>query len=132
MRRTPLLVNPPGSQTARSPSLTAEFTAEAVSFRAIDESGWDRPGSDEVLTEGPNNLITWYDDVDPGETRTFGPQERCITPRSKCDVHGVSRILRFEVAFFEGGFLPWEVLSRNYAGLPPAVTVVGHANRTMT
>lgn len=91
--------------------LTPQFTAEAVSFRAIDESGWDRPGSDEayaVFSDGsPNNLITsTYDDVDPGETRTLGPQERCITPRSKCDVHGVSQILRFEVAFFEEDSCP--------------------------
>ena len=44
--------------------------------------------------------------VDPGETRTFGPQERCITPRSKCNVHGVSQTLRFEVPFFEEDSCP--------------------------
>jgi hypothetical protein len=76
-----------------------------VSFRAIDESGWDWPGSDEVyavFSDGtPNDLVTvTYEDVDTGETRTFGPQERCIAPRPACD-HGVSEVLHFEVAFFE-------------------------------
>jgi hypothetical protein len=85
--------------------LIPQFTAEAVSFRAIDESGFDRPGSDEVyavFSDGtPNDLVTrTYEDVDTGETRTFEPQERCITPRPAC-AHGVSEVLHFEVAFFE-------------------------------
>ena len=76
--------------------LVPQFTAEAVSFRAIDESGWDAAGSDEVyafFSDGsPNDLITaTYEDVDTGETRTFGPQERCITPRPACD-RGFSEI----------------------------------------
>jgi hypothetical protein len=92
--------------------LIPQFTAEAASFRAIDESGWDRAGSDEVyavFSDGtPDDLVTsTYGDVDTGETRTFGPQERCIMPRSRCD-HGVSEILHFDVAFFEEdrGLLP--------------------------
>jgi len=91
--------------------LIPQFTAEAVSFRAIDESGADWAGSDEVyavFSDGtPDDLITsTYGDVDTGETRTFSPQQRCITPRSKCD-HGVSETLHFEVSFFEeDGALP--------------------------
>lgn len=89
--------------------LIPQFTAEAVSFRAIDESGWDW-GSDEVyavFSDGtPDDLITsTYGDVDTGETRSFGPQERCIAPRPKCD-RGISEVLHFEVAFFEEDSTP--------------------------
>jgi hypothetical protein len=48
-----------------------------------------------------SDLVTsTYGDVDTGETRTFGTDDRCIAPQSNCD-HGVSEILRFEVAFWE-------------------------------
>ena len=84
-----------------------QFVAEAVSFKAIDESGYDWAGSDEVyavfsnLNPNFDDLVTsTQDDIDTGETRTFGTDERCIAPRPKCD-HGVSEILHFEVSFWE-------------------------------
>jgi hypothetical protein len=84
-----------------------QFVAEAVSFKAIDESGYDWAGLDEVYAvfsdSNPNlmDVVTsTYEDVDAGETRAFGPDGLCIAPRSKCD-HGVSEILRFEAPFWE-------------------------------
>jgi hypothetical protein len=93
--------------------MVPQFVAEAVSFKAIDESGADWAGSDEVRAVfsdlNPNlfDLLTSkYEDVDTGETRSFGPDERCIAPRPKCD-HGVSETLHFEVSFWEVDELPW-------------------------
>jgi hypothetical protein len=87
--------------------MVPQFVAEAVRFKAIDESGYDWPGSDEVRAVfsdlNPNlvDLVTKkFEDVDAGETFKFGPDERCIAPRPKCD-HGVSEILHFKVSFWE-------------------------------
>jgi hypothetical protein len=98
---------PPGFPDGKLIILIPQFVAEAMSFKAIDESGVDWAGSDEVYAVfsdlNPNlrdPFTSTYGDVDTGETRTFGPDERCIAPRSKCD-HGVSEILHFEVAFWE-------------------------------
>jgi hypothetical protein len=100
-----------------------QFVAEAVSFKAIDESGYDWAGSDEVyavfsdLNSKLMDLVTsQHGDVDAGETRTFGTDERCIAPRPKCD-HGVSEILHFEVSFWERDERPWEFCYGDAPGL---------------
>ena len=87
--------------------MVPQFVAEAVSFKAIDESGFDRPGSDEVravfsdLNPRLMDLVTAkYENVDRGDVEKFGPDERCIAPRPKCD-HGVSELLHFAVSFWE-------------------------------
>jgi hypothetical protein len=98
---------PPGFPDGAIDLMVPQFVAEAVGFKAIDESGYDWPGSDEVyavfsdLNPNLSDLVTsTYDDVDTGETQSFGPDERCIAQRPKCD-HGVSEILHFEVSFWE-------------------------------
>jgi hypothetical protein len=98
---------PPGFPDGAIDLMVPQFVAEAVRFKAIDESGYDWPGSDEVyavfsdLNPNLSDLVTsTYDDVDTGETQSFGPDERCIALRPKCD-HSVSEILRFEVSFWE-------------------------------
>ena len=93
--------------------MVPQFVAEAVSFKAIDESGYDSPGADEVravfsdLNPKLIDLVTEkYNGVDTGETRSFGPNERCIAPRPKCD-HGISELLHFELSFWEADDPPW-------------------------
>jgi hypothetical protein len=100
-----------------------QFVAEAVSFKAIDESGYDWSGSDEVYAVfsdlNPNllDLVTsTYGDVDTGETRTFKTDERCIAPRPKCD-HGVSQILHFKLSFWERDEFPNEFCYGDSLGL---------------
>jgi hypothetical protein len=97
----------PGDQPGKLIVLTPQFAAEAVSFRAIDESGYDWPGSDEIYAVFADYLHPYvgttetYRDVDTGDIGTFPPHVRCITPREACDVRGVSQILRFDVSFIE-------------------------------
>jgi hypothetical protein len=99
---------PPGAINIMVP----QFVAEAVRFKAIDESGYDWAGSDEVyavfsdLNPTLNDLVTSeYEGIDSGDTQDFGPDERCIVPRPNCD-HGVSESLHFQVSFWERD-KPW-------------------------
>jgi hypothetical protein len=97
---------PPGFPDGAIDLMVPQFVAEAVRFKAIDESGYDWAGSDEVyavfsdLNPNLTDLVTSTYDVDTGETGSFDPDERCIAQRPKCD-HGVSEILHFEVSFWE-------------------------------
>jgi hypothetical protein len=60
------------------------YTVELVSFKALDESGADWSGSDEVFglfrsTGGYSVRTAKQGDVDSGNSRAFGSQERCLT-----------------------------------------------------
>jgi hypothetical protein len=60
------------------------YTVEVLGFRALDESGADWSGSDEVFglfgsTRGYSVRTLKQGDVDSGNGRTFGTQERCLT-----------------------------------------------------
>jgi hypothetical protein len=60
------------------------YTVELVGFRALDESGYDWNGSDEVFglfsaTGGYSVRTVTQGDVDTGTGRVFGRQERCLT-----------------------------------------------------
>lgn len=74
-------VLPPGpAQSIGEP----RYTVELVGFIAVDESGYDWNGSDEVFglfsSTGAYNLRTVKQgDVDTGDSRLFGKQERCLT-----------------------------------------------------
>jgi hypothetical protein len=104
--------------------MVPQFVAEAVRFKAIDESGFDWAGSDEVravfsdLNPNLSDLVTkTYNNVDTGDTRDFGSDERCIAPRPNCD-HGVSESLYFEVSFWEVDEPPWPFVQFCYGDLP--------------
>jgi hypothetical protein len=103
--------------------MVPQFVAEAVKFKAIDESGYDRFGSDEVravfsdLNPTLLDLVTSkFDGVNTGDTQSFGPNERCIAPRPTCD-HGVSEILHFKVSFWEVD-PPWPFVQFCYGDAP--------------
>jgi hypothetical protein len=60
------------------------YTVELVSFKALDESGADWSGSDEVFglfnsTRGYSVRTAKQGDVDTGNSRAFASQERCLT-----------------------------------------------------
>lgn len=82
-----------------------QFVVEAVSFRAVDETGVDWPGSDEVhwVFAGwdpfDERATTVYGDVDSGDKRNFRAVDRCIAPQPDCS-RGAS-VVRFAVAAFE-------------------------------
>jgi hypothetical protein len=104
--------------------MVPQFVAEAVRFKAIDESGYDSWGSDQVyavfsdLNPTLGDLLTRvYEYVDTGETRDFGRDERCIAPRPRC-AHGVSEFLHFEVSFWERDEPPWPFSEWCYGDIP--------------
>ncbi len=95
-----ILVSPPASevggpiQLAASPSFRgsrteryepkARFIVVAEDFTAVDESGADWPGSDEIYaiwtSGGTGARTSVFEDVDTGETKNFRDDERCIYP----------------------------------------------------
>lgn len=65
----------------------ARYKVEAVSFKAIDEDGYDRPFiSDEIVVifndaqRGIYAVSREFDDVDAGEQRAFNATENCMVP----------------------------------------------------
>jgi hypothetical protein len=62
------------------------YKVEALRFRAIDESGYDFLGSDEIIAivrVPAHNVLTAskiFGDVDGGETRSFARNQSCILP----------------------------------------------------
>jgi hypothetical protein len=62
------------------------FKVEALRFKAIDESGYDWPWSDEIIVviriPEQNVLIASkiFDNVDTGETKTIPANQSCILP----------------------------------------------------
>jgi len=94
-----------------------QFRVTAVSFKALDETGWDWTGSDEVLAvfsdldpTHTDRLTSIYGDVDAGETHAFNAADTCIAPQPKCD-RGVASV-HFKMALWENddtGFLHGEL-----------------------
>jgi hypothetical protein len=95
------------------------YKVEAVSFRAVDESGPDWAGSDEIYANwkdpksGYVSVTRTYKGVDTGDTRKFAPPDKqCILPVNlpspalvsevtKACSGGVPGPFDFEVALFE-------------------------------
>lgn len=82
-----------------------QFVATAVKFKALDETGADWPGDDEVLAVFADfnpvqeRVTSVYWNVDSGETKRFRAEDRCIAPQPACD-RG-AHALHFGVALFE-------------------------------
>lgn len=97
---------------------TPQFVVTAVKFKALDETGWDWMGSDEVLAVFSDLDPTHYDlvtsiygDVDAGESRDFRENERCIAPHPRCE-KGIPSV-HFKLALWENddtGFAHGELL----------------------
>jgi hypothetical protein len=72
-----------GTQTAPGEPL---YTVEVHGFTAIDESGYDLSGSDEIFgifrsNRGDAVRTSTYGDVDTGEFRRIASGERCLAPQ---------------------------------------------------
>lgn len=75
---------PPGSGPL--PPGEPLYTFEIYDFKAVDESGYDWAGSDEVFviadsTRGYRVRTSTYGDVDSGESRRIAVGERCLAPQ---------------------------------------------------
>jgi hypothetical protein len=79
-----------GEKSGKLVILTPQFVAEAVSFHAIDESGYDWAASDEIYAvfadySQPNSRVSeTFKNVDTGDTRNFAQHDRCMTPQGAC------------------------------------------------
>jgi hypothetical protein len=66
------------------PGKVPSFKIEAVSFKALDETGYDWPGSDEIrvgfVTPFEDITSREFGDVDAGETSKFNADESCVVP----------------------------------------------------
>jgi hypothetical protein len=120
------------------------YTVEVDGFRAVDESGADWTGSDEVFgrfraSRGYPVVTRTYGDVDNGESRRIGSLERCLTPQHvlsgrpiigslfggystwNCRPGGIPgtialslALLEKDTGFFTGGTLGYELIGREY------------------
>jgi hypothetical protein len=91
------------------------YKIEAVRFKALDETGIDWWGSDEVMVgtfDAKGDTVSdEFGDVDSGDTRRFAPAKSCIVAvrpgeavlnkTSVCDDAGEPAPLGFEVEFWE-------------------------------
>lgn len=85
------VLNPTSGDTRPIHVVERRYKIEALSFRCLDETGYDSPFfapwiSDEVmmiLRDPERKVLTvsrLFDDVDTNETRNFPPHENCILP----------------------------------------------------
>ena len=68
------------------PNGEPRYAVSVVSFRALDESGYDWSGSDEVFgifasTRGHPTATSVHGDVDSGDLVDFTALERCLAPQ---------------------------------------------------
>ena len=98
------------------------YKIEAIRFKARDETGFDWPGSDEVMVQTNDakgfTVSNEIGGIDSGDTHNFDPAKSCIVAvrpgvvvlgkSSVCDEVGEPAPLSFQVEFWEKDF-----------GLPP-------------
>src|SRR5215207_8710475 len=91
------------------------YKIEALRFKALDETGIDWWGSDEVMVETTDakgwTVSNEIGDIDSGDTHTFDPAKSCIVSvrpgvvvlgkTSVCDAAGEPAPLGFQVKFWE-------------------------------
>jgi len=89
--RTVSVVTPGGGPIAAppdgAPAIHRErYKVEAVGFHAVDESGWDFWGSDDIYASwrdpasGYISRTSVYEEVDTGDTRYLNAHQNCILP----------------------------------------------------
>lgn len=124
-----------GELSASRFKLERRYQIEALRFKALDETGYDRPWfapwiSDEVkviLRDPARKVMSIsriFGDVDTNEKRTFGPQENCILPVSNasndilvapgeawsCNEVGVPGPFYFTVEMYEADTDFWSIM----------------------
>lgn len=67
-----------------------QFTASLVRFKALDETGWDWAGSDEIhiaiadFISNQQTITSTYEDVDSGETKNIRAADQCVERLPTC------------------------------------------------
>lgn len=113
---SPTVVKPPRRINSNTIGWVEQrYKIEAIRFKARDESGFDRLGSDEVMvkTEDANGwtVSKKIGGIDSGDTHNFDPAKSCIVAvrpgvvilgeSSVCAQAGEPAPLRFQVEFWE-------------------------------
>lgn len=79
------------------PDKLPSFKIEAVGFKALDETGFDSPGSDEIrvgfVTPFEDITSREFGDVDSGESRTFNADESCVVPVGQATNRQLGRLV---------------------------------------
>jgi len=100
------------------------FIVEAVNFKAVDESGPNNPGSDEVIAIFRSGALaavgSEIEDVDTGDVIDFDADQRCISPlvdddgaynnEWDCAAAGARGPVAFSVELYELDGPPWRDL----------------------
>lgn len=95
--------------------ILARYVVEAISFKALNETGIDFLGSDEIVARfaiGDKAMATGiYSGVDTGETHDFRTQQKCIAPAIDpdqtrnfawtCNSRGASGPFNFQITLYE-------------------------------
>lgn len=100
----------PGDGVARP-----RYMVEAINFKALNETGVDFLGSDEIVArfaiDGRSMFTGIYGDVDTGDTVAFRSGQQCIFPAIdpdqtlnhnwSCNARGAPGPLRFQITLYE-------------------------------
>ena len=116
------------------PTDQPHFKIEALNLKAIDESGYDWPFSDEVFAvfEAGGYVASTDEetDVDAGETRAFRLDQNCLLPVLAthlnywaCNPQGVIGPLTFTVSLYEADGSIF-VRGRRFSGAYPSGTTI--------
>lgn len=83
--------------TPTLPGRIPSFKVEALGFKALDETGYDWLGSDEIrvgfVTPFEDITSREFGDVDSGDTRTFNADESCIIPVGEATGRQLGRLV---------------------------------------
>jgi len=83
--------------TPTLPGKVPSFKVEAVGFKALDETGYDWLGSDEIrvgfVTPFEDITSREFGDVDSGDSRTFNADESCIIPVGEATGRQLGRLV---------------------------------------
>ncbi len=119
VERSPMRRPKPGQSTVGGThDIVPMFKVEALGFTALDESGVDLLGSDEIWvvweSQGKWGGTYVFDDVDTGEHRSIHEHQSCIYPMAiessidgrigdgwVCEEAGAPGPVEFEVTFYE-------------------------------
>lgn len=107
------------------------YKIEAMRFKAVDETGVDWPGSDEVMVETRDargwTVSNEIGDIDSGDTHHFDPAKSCVVAvrpgtvvlgeTSVCDNDGEPGPLWFKVSLWEKD---WVGYPTGFCGVLPA------------
>lgn len=113
--QAPVRIDGQASALAGDGLIRARYMVEAISFKALNETGVDFLGSDEIVGRfaiGGRTMFTGiYGDVDTGETHSFRTGQQCIFPAIdpdqtlnhtwSCNARGAPGPLRFQITLYE-------------------------------